>query len=319
MGEEPAEGEVQDGVPLVVGQGVQGGHLGQPPPAEVGSPSLVPGGQSGATGRSLSRPVLAAEETAGQGEVGQEGGLCALAEGQDLVLGLAVQEVVLVLHADEAGRTVGHGGGGLLEHPPGEVGAAQLADLALGDQFAQRPQRVGDGRLGVGRVQLVEVDVVGAQAAQGVLEGPAHVGRARPTLVALVGAAELGGHHHLVPPGAEGGAEVRLALGPPVDVGGVEQGDAGVERRPNDGAALLLVQAHAEVVAPQPHDADPQRADRACLHWSSLPWGPPGRRRPFVSGWACTRDAAPAIPGEGRTARTRSGGRRRSRGGPRRS
>ncbi len=94
------------------------------------------------------------------------------------------------------------------------------------------------GRLLVGHVQLVEVDVVGAEPGQAVLDGRAHVGGATPPLVTLVGCAELGGQHDLVAPRPERGAEVRLALGAAVDVGGVEEGDAGIERGADDGSGL---------------------------------------------------------------------------------
>ena len=121
------------------------------------------------------------------------------------------------------GRAVGRGRRRLLEHGAREVGAAELADLALGHQLAQGAQRLGDRRLRVGEVQLVEVDAVGAEAGQAVLDRRAHVGRRRAALVPLVGRAELGGQHDLVAPCAQGGAEIRLALGAPVDVRRVEE------------------------------------------------------------------------------------------------
>jgi hypothetical protein len=105
-------------------------------------------------------------------------------------------------------------------------------------------------------VQLVEVDAIGAQAAQRVLHGAADVNGSRPALVALVGNAELGGHADLIAAGAEGGPEVLLAQCPPVNVRGVEQGDAGVECGPDNGVGLLPPHAHPEVVAPQTHHAD---------------------------------------------------------------
>ena len=134
------------------------------------------------------------------------------------------------------------------------------------DQLGQGAQRLGHRGLLVRRVQLVEVDVVGAQPLQAVLEGGADVGRRGPALVPLVGDAELGGQHDLVAPGPERGAEVGLALGAPVDVGGVEEGDAGIERGTHDGVGLLATDAHAEVVAAQPDHADGERADGARVH-----------------------------------------------------
>ena len=95
----------------------------------------------------------------------------AVTELQYPVLGIAVEQVVLVLHADEAGRAVLHRRRRLLELGHVEVRAADLAYLPLGHQLAQRAQRLGDGRLRIGVVELVEVDVVGAQPAQALLDG----------------------------------------------------------------------------------------------------------------------------------------------------
>ena len=102
------------------------------------------------SGGRLPRPVLSAEESTGQGVVGQEGNPRAVAEGQDAVFGVPVQEVVLVLHAGEARLPLGDGACGLFEQGHGEVGAADLADLALGDQFGRRAEGLGDGGLRVG-------------------------------------------------------------------------------------------------------------------------------------------------------------------------
>ena len=48
----------------------------------------------------------------------------------------------------------------------GEVRAADVAHLALADELVERAERLLDRGLRVGRVQLVEVDAVGAEAAQ---------------------------------------------------------------------------------------------------------------------------------------------------------
>jgi hypothetical protein len=53
-----------------------------------------------------------------------------------------------------------------------------------------------------------------------------------------------------------------------VDVGGVEQRDAGIERRVHDLAGLVLVEAAAEIVAAEADRGDFQvgGAERAKLH-----------------------------------------------------
>jgi hypothetical protein len=69
--------------------------------------------------------------------------------------------------------------------------------------------------------------------------------------------AELGGHHHLVAVPAERLAEQGLrAAAVAVDVGGVEQGDAGVQGRPDHRPGLGRVADQAEVVTPEADDGD---------------------------------------------------------------
>jgi hypothetical protein len=57
-------------------------------------------------------------------------------------------------------------------------------------------------------------------------------------------------------------------MAPAVHLGRVEVGDAGVQRGVHDGGGLLGVDAHAEVVAPQPDDRQLRatQAQLALLH-----------------------------------------------------
>ena len=95
----------------------------------------------------------------------------------------------------------------------GEVRAADLAHLARVDEFAQRAQRVGDRHGVVGVVQLVEVDVIGAETSQRVLAGAAHVGRARAEVRVVDRHAELGRDDRPRRGGPERHAEHHLGLG----------------------------------------------------------------------------------------------------------
>ena len=115
-------------------------------------------------------------------------------------------------------------------------------------------------------MELVEVDAVGAQPAQAVLERAPHVfgPGAAPLLVDRH--AELGGEHDLIPAPGERLAEILLALGAAVDVGGVEEVDAGVERRVDDARRGRGVEAAAEVVAAEPDHRDLERADASRFH-----------------------------------------------------
>ena len=84
-----------------------------------------------------------------------------------------------------------------------------------------------------------------------------------PVRSASIGHAELGGDHHLVAALAQRPAQELLALGAAVDVGGVEEGDAGVEGGVRPRRRGVLVDPAAEVVAAQPDHRHLERTDVA--------------------------------------------------------
>ena len=101
----------------------------------------------------------------------------------------------------------------------------------------------------VGHVQVVEVDVVGAEALERSGDGAARRPRARgpPACRAIAAEADLGGDDDAVAIAAEGAAEDALGLAVVVCVGGVEHADAPLERAPHDALALRGRRALAEV------------------------------------------------------------------------
>ena len=117
---------------------------------------------------------------------------------------------------------------------------------------------------------VVEIDVVGAEPPQADLASLPDPPGQRTGLVGVVlrPGQELGGDHGLVPTAPEGLADKLLRLPAAVHLGGVEVGDPGVERRPDDADRRLPVELHPEVVAAQPHGGDREalRTQRATLH-----------------------------------------------------
>ena len=186
--------------------------------------------------------------------------------GDDVRLGLALEQRPVVLRRDERGVAVTRREvRGVGQLPAGEVRVADVPDLALGDQLAQR----GEGLLDRGRqvrdVQLVQVDVVGAQPAQRSGHRAADVGspalrpRRGPVPHVHAAAAELRGQHHLVTARAEDLAQGTLrAAAPAICVRRVEQGDPDVDGRVHHRARPVRVEAPAEVVATQPDDRHQQ-------------------------------------------------------------
>jgi hypothetical protein len=119
-------------------------------------------------------------------------------------------------------------------------------------------------------MELVEVDAIRLEPAQAALDRRADVRRARAGRPLLVDRhAELGREDDVLAARSECPAQEFLALGLPVDVGGVEQRDAGIERGVDDRARGGLVDPTAEVVTAEPDDRDSEVADVPGLHVNS--------------------------------------------------
>ena len=227
----------------------------------------------------------------------------ASAHGLGLVLPL--EEVPLVLDADEPGPPAGRRLG-LAQLGGAEVRAADLPHLALLYKFVQHAERVGDRRRVVRSVQLVEVDPVGAQLGQTPLDRRAHVRRGGSARTPVDGAPELRADDDLVPPRPERRGQARLAL--EVGVGGIEEGDTGLERGVDDRRHGVRLHEEAEVVGPESDDRDLERADPSCVHDDVLPGvvprrtTSPGGGRVTVPTWMRDHDPrdrtprAPAVP-----------------------
>jgi hypothetical protein len=143
-----------------------------------------------------------------------------------------------------------------------ERGGAHVADLPLMHEVGERAQRFFDVGVRVGAMDLVEVDPVGVQPPQRILDG-AHdpTPRVAPLVrVVTHRVVELGGEDDvLAAAGGERFADDLLGLALPVDVGGVDEVDAGVERRVDDPYRLAVIG-----VAPgaEHHRAEAKPADR---------------------------------------------------------
>ena len=131
-----------------------------------------------------------------------------------------------------------------------------MPDLALGDQLPDGPGHVLHRHVGIDAVLVEEVDAVGAQPLERGFEDRADL--LGPAIQAAgTGAvqveAELGGDHHLVADGLERLADHFFILVGAIDLGGIEEGDAAVERgadhlhplRRFEGLSVGLADAHA--------------------------------------------------------------------------
>ena len=173
---------------------------------------------------------LAAADFAGQAapaEGAPDDGADALidAEGHQLPLEFAADERVIGLVGDVAGPAVAVGDGeGLHQVPAGEVGAGDVADFAALDEVVERAEGFFDGGGRVEAVHVVDVDVVGAEAAEAGFDGFQQVDAGGADVVDVGADAEggFGGDEELVAAAFDGLAEDFFGEAVGIDVGGVE-------------------------------------------------------------------------------------------------
>ena len=137
-------------------------------------------------------------------------------------------------------------GVGAAEAVDAGLGQAEVTDLALAHELGHGADGVLDGRFRVHTMLIIEVNDIGAQAAQAGLAGGADV--LGPAVDAANGGvrltadeAELGGEGDLVAPAGDGAADELLVFEGAVHVGGVEKGDAVIQRIVNGGDGFLVV------------------------------------------------------------------------------
>ena len=196
--------------------------------------------------------------------------------GQDRLLGLAPEQGVLALQ-----RRDGLYGVGAPDGADSGLGQAEVVHLAGLDELLDRAGDVLDGDVGVDPVLVEQVDGVGAQSSQGAVDGGADVvGPARDARLGAVlveGEAELGGDDDVVADRLQCLADELLVVERAVDLGGVEEGDAAVDRSAQERDHLVPWGsraeglAHAHAAEAEGGDLEASGAESACLHAGS-PW-----------------------------------------------
>ena len=245
IGQHPGQGELGQGAAVRPGQRLQllGHGKALRPHFRLQDAPVLPAGAR------FSRQVpvlavLAAQHAAGQRAVHHDAQVVVAAAGKELYLGVPVDQVVEGLHAGEGGEIASLAGPQARGDLPGvEVGAAQVPDLALLHQGVERGQGLLYGREGIGPVEQVEVEVVGAEPPQAVLHLAEDVVAAAAPLVGPLshGPPHLGGQHHLVAPVLEGLAHDALGFAAVVHIGGVDEIDAAIQGLVNDADGFFLV------------------------------------------------------------------------------
>ena len=223
------------------------------------------------SGNGSPRLYLPVSRPGDQREVGDDPDAEVPAGGDDLGFHVAHQEAPFDLVGHDGSGVGRRGLMGRVGHLPSEVvGHRGVTHFALVDQVVEHVEGLRDGGHGIGTVLVVEVDVVGAQAAQAGLAGGDGVAPGGPPPVGTVthGRHKLGGDDDLVAMFAQGSTQKLLRGSPSVAVRRVKHGVARLQGGVYHLGRGVLVQPHTEVVASEAdHGADQPRApDVAQFH-----------------------------------------------------
>ena len=180
-----------------------------------------------------------------------------------LDLGHAVHRVVIGLADHRAVDAEAVADVADLGDPPGAIiRDAEIAHLALPDQFAHRAHGLVQRRRVIFLMQIIDVDIVGAEPLQAFVGGLQHPASRQSAAVGIVahGVGELGREYQSVPAVGNGAADHLLGIAARIGVGGIDEVDAGLARLGDDPRRRRLVGRPAEHHGAQAYRRDFQAA-----------------------------------------------------------
>jgi hypothetical protein len=133
-------------------------------------------------------------------------------------------------------------------------------------EVIERAERLCNRDRRVRLMELIEIDSIGSKPPQAVFRSPSDVFRAGALAFRIDAHAELRRDHHAVAASRQRMSKIDFAVRRTVDVGRVEEGDAGINGGMDDAHRLGFVDAHAEVIAAEADERDLERPDTARLH-----------------------------------------------------
>ena len=207
--------------------------------------------------------VFAGQHAARQRAIGHDAEAVVIAGRKMLDLGHAVHRIVIGLADHRAVDAEAVADVADFGDPPGAVVRdAEIAHLALPDQFAHRAHGLVQRRRMVFLMQIIDVDIVGAEPLQAFVGRLQHPAPRQPAAVGIVahGVGELGGEHPVVPAVGNRAADHLLGIAAIIGVRGVDEIDAGLARLRDDPRRGRLVGRPAEHHGAQADRRDLQAA-----------------------------------------------------------
>ncbi len=195
--------------------------------------------------RALFPREFSGKKSSGERTPNQQAEPLVLDQGNGLLLQVPSDERVIRLCALECLEAPALRSSQRLHQLPGfHVGAADVAHLAGPDEIGEGDERLFDVGLGVGTVDLIEVDVVGAETFQARFGGLNDVQARQPDLVCARAhaTAHFGGDYHVLTLALQRATENLLGFTARVNVGRVEEVDALVQRAIHQRVGVLLVE-----------------------------------------------------------------------------
>ena len=231
------------------------------------------------SGAAAPRWYLPVRSPLASGKNGSRPSLYSLRGRQQILFDVAHHQAVFVLARHEpADIHLPRGEFGFRDPPRRKIRIAEIADLALPHQIVERAQGFVDRRQRIVIVLLVEIDVVGLQPGQAGFDR-GHDVAPRRALLGAVGRHRLGifgRQHDVLAAVAEHLAQHGLgAAHAGVDVGGIEQRDAEIDRLVDHLARGFQIGALAEIIAAEADRGDAQAgaAEITNLHGDILSGG----------------------------------------------
>ncbi len=154
----------------------------------------------------------------------------------------------MILHGHKPGPSVRIGDGQHLgELPRIHGGGPYIKSLAGADDIIERLQRFLHRRMVIKAVDLIEIDVIGPEAAQAIVDGVADMLAGKTTLVGIVAhrVVDFGGNDHLVPGRPEflqRPPENGLTLAYGIHVGCIEKVNSRFQSPLDEGTAFGLIE-----------------------------------------------------------------------------